>query len=289
MIDTLSSLRNFIVLNANRSHDHLSAPDDTARISEEASAALFTRQIHRIRILKLAYANLHDLFYEQPSATNDSHDDKEVMGDGHALSAGLPDLCLEELCIDFADDPRRFSSFSNVPTSRSTRPLLQVLDRSKNLRKLTINLWMLGNQSEDLSRLFAALPLNLERLDLEFWPKDTTDGQQDVFPTLRTFGALKALRIRYLSRGLHFNLVMSLLERCSVLEEFDAVVDVTTESNFLDDARLAKILSIGSKGWKTLAVRPGPLSVAVILKHCPTLQNLQIPMCQHQHLTSAFI
>lgn len=134
--------------------------------AEKEGAALFTRQIHRFRVLKISCLRLQDLFYEQPSFS-DIADDKEERNDGYLLSAVLPDLPLEELSLSFNENRH------SAPPPKGNidmQPALQILERSKNLRRLTIDLAPLSflGQVKDMACLLAALPTTLERLTLQF-------------------------------------------------------------------------------------------------------------------------
>ena len=225
----------------------------------------FIRNLSHIRVLKIQYGEHWYLFFDPNKGSRQAYK-----------------LNLQELYVDLKG--RRFIDTLNY--------LTQLLSQSSQLRKISI-------RSEDIhpahqERLFAALPKSLENLTIifqrnnrygeELLEEDTEArlASMERMSRLPTSGDLDRLRALSII-GLRTNLdvLMALLKRCPALDE----LNMTGVAGAINDDRLAVVVFKGSvKGWKTLGFKDtssavGPLTVAAILHHAATLENLRVCSC----------
>ncbi|KAF9309012.1 hypothetical protein BG003_010299 [Podila horticola] len=106
----------------------------------------------------------------------------------------------------------------------------------------------------------------------------TADADDNVDASV-VFSHLRALTLE--GQMVDTRVLLTLIERSPVLEELN--LDTCYERS--DDATVAKyISSVRSQGWKTLGfkcpnISTGPLTVAAVLNHSATLENLRLPDC----------
>ncbi|KAG0045343.1 hypothetical protein BGZ83_009434 [Gryganskiella cystojenkinii] len=219
---------------------------------------------------------------------------------------------LQDLFVQFEDDPIPLQiPFPSTPPPidlLAMRSILQILERAQGLRKLTIGMSPLTQRGQliDQARLLAAIPASVESLRLLSYDRkipladedqiaaalaqfsnegtravaDTgiADPKATTITTPMTISSrLKALTVE--GRDVHPRILAVLLERSPALEE----LNMDTCFGIDDDERVSRIVSSvrSETGLKTLGFRcegntAGPLTVAAVMQHSRTLENLRL-------------
>ncbi|GJJ72659.1 hypothetical protein EMPS_05017 [Entomortierella parvispora] len=260
------------------SHNDKSGSEDTV-----ATRSPFLQNLHRIRVIKVQYTNFLNLFWEHGQLP-------------------LEPIPLEQLSIDFEDDPGRTTSRRRTygfPGLLDMEPILQILGRSSRLSTFTF-VTAIANQGtlrtlhpQDQARLLANFPPSLKRLEMvtdrRFHGHVTSSTEQEeenealeLFLELDKRGCFENLAVlSILGVPMSMKLVVALLERSPKLEELSLNAYRATWS----DRELFELISkVSSRGWKTLGFRSmsgkvGPLSMAAILRHSATLENIRLTNC----------
>lgn len=116
----------------------------------------FLKNLHRIRVLKVDYASHLPLFWDSSILGDDDNDkgNRNTGDERQGRHVFLPDLPqLQEVTVEFADDPLHFRPTVSSPLEPvDVRPLLQILERSPRLLKLTLNTNALGRRGQWATR-----------------------------------------------------------------------------------------------------------------------------------------
>ncbi|KAG0046479.1 hypothetical protein BGZ83_008347 [Gryganskiella cystojenkinii] len=244
------------------------------------------RNIHRIRILEVSFRDSLDYFYQPVNQRQEQAEQR------------LKDLNLKELHVEY----RRHRSEEAEPESPvDMRSILQLLDRSKQLVRLSVHLAPFQTR-ENQERLLAALPQSLESLylsDISYssaslaTPVNThvLDDNKEKQSNKSRVTEVRALpNLKKLSLTIpnpNYRVVTPLLDRCPNLEELD-LDHQSGKTSKKHDRRLCRVIyrGGGTNGWKTIGVKSsdgeaiGALCVSAILEHSSTLENLRISKCR---------
>lgn len=267
---------------------------------EPVATATITRNLARIRVLKIEQACLLNLF--SPVIAEKSH------GDNDSNSTRSIDFSnLDELAIGLQHNLPSASK-DHPPTSTiDMQPLFRILGLSKSLTKLTINLEPLTrlDQFEDQFRLLSVLPPSLETIFVQGATPTTDQHSWDIPPMGNRVNTMRSAEnillcdatvldrlttLRLAGAGTHIDILLDLVTFCPYLQELS--VD---DKGLWDDFSFAHLIAKGAyrKGWKTLGFmdsvgsKIGPLTLRSILAHSATLENLRLSSCRQ--MDSAFI